>query len=240
MDSYLLKRGAYKNLTLRISGSGTLRVSAPWFVPRPLVDRFVADKADWIAERRRTLALNPEVLGVPAVLSVWGVPCTVRVESPGRIPRVIHDAGHREVVVRVPPSWDSVRQRRVLDQWEKERVAQALTLLIPEWSARMGLVVDRWTVKRLRSRWGSCQPTTRSLVFNAQLGSLPPECLVHVVVHELVHLIERSHNARFHALVERWLPGSQTVRAILRKGIGSAGSDAFPDPPARPEEETGL
>lgn len=238
MEHYVLNRGAYKNLTLRLRPDGSLRVSAPWFVPRRLVDQFVAERAGWIAERRGALGASPTADGSLETASFWGLPQRVRIESPGRLPRVVHDPTLGEVVLRVPAAWGPEKHRKLLEDWEKARVTEALATLVPLWTGRMGLRVDRWAVKRLRSRWGSCQPTTRSLVFNARLGALPFVCLEHVVVHELVHLIELSHNARFHALVERWLPGSKEVRALLKKGIGPAGTDVSLEPPAKPEEGT--
>lgn len=243
MESYELKRGAFKNLTLRIHPDGNLRVSAPWFVPRWMVDRFVGEKADWIARKRQSLQGQTQAPERPTVLDgvmVWGAPQKLRVQSPGRLPRVVHDLATGEVILRVPASWDAKRQRRLLDVWEKDRVTEALKVLVDHWSARMGLSVTRWTVKRMRSRWGSCQPATRSLVFNSRLGALPPACLEHVVVHELVHLVEKSHNARFHALVEQWLPGSKAVRALLKAGTGTVDSGVSPTPPSTPEAGTRL
>lgn len=238
VEPYDLKRGPYKNLTLRVLSDGRLRVSAPWFAPQRLIDGFVASKARWIAEKRSTLV--PTDPGMPTEVPVWGRLLRVRVESPGKLPRVVWDEPPGDIVVRVPASWGPLRVRRLLDEWEKQRVAEVLAEKVPQWAAKMGLAVDRWTVKRLRSRWGSCRPSTRSLVFNAALGALDPRCLDYVVVHELVHLWEPSHNPRFHRLVEDWLPGSPGLRALLRRSGGPSGSAAFPAPPARPGEETAL
>lgn len=236
MESYELTRGPYKNLTLRVLSDGRLRVSAPWFAPRNFVDGFVAAKAAWIAEKRANL---PEPSRQrPESVSVWGVPHRVRIESPGRLPRVVHAGG--EVVVRIPSSWGVEKVKRLLEDWEKERVTEALAVKVPHWATQMGLSVDRWTVKRLRSRWGSCRPSTRSLVFNAALGAFDPRCLDYVIVHELVHLWEPSHNARFHALVEQWLPGSREFRALLRPSGGPNGSSASPELPSRLGEEREL
>lgn len=238
MEPYVLKRGSFKNLTLRLRPSdGSLRVSAPWFVPRIVVDRFVAERAGWIAEQRRLLAdRRPEIPSLSQRF-VWGVSHRVLVESPGKLPRVLWNPEQRELVLRVPSSWTDDQKRRVLERWEKEQVERTLERLVPEWADRMKLSVAGWTVKRLRSRWGSCQPSTHRLVFNAHLAALPPRCLEHVVVHELVHLVERSHSARFHALVEHWLPGSKEVRALLRKGIGPGADDDAPEPPSTREAE---
>jgi len=207
------RRGRFKNLSLRVLPDGRVRVTSPWYLPRFLVDRFVAERSDWIEGRRQALVL-PE----PDLVMVWGERHTLRVISPGRLPRVLSDPAAKEVILRVPASWTPSQRQTTLDRWEKERVHTALQELLPAWSSRTGLTVARWTVKRLRSRWGSCRPETQSLVFNSRLGAFPRVCLEYVVVHELAHLIEPSHNARFHAIVEGWLPGSSQARLLLRKG----------------------
>lgn len=220
MDEYELRRGHYKNLTLRlVPPDGRLRVSAPWFLPSVVIDRFVAEKAEWIAEKRRSW---PAPVESPVdVRWVWGVLHRLRVESPGKIPRVLVTKDPAEVVLRVPASWTREQRQKALDREEVARVTEALQPLISKWCVQTGLQVDRWQVKALRSRWGSCRPDTRSLVFNSRLGAFPAECLEHVVVHELAHLLEPRHNPRFHALVDQWLPGAERIRQLLRRGPGA-------------------
>jgi len=243
MEPYELRRGNYKNLTLRlVPPRGDLVVSAPWYLPRGLIDRFVADRAAWIAQKRQSLSATPAPGGIPEGLWVWGRWCPLRVESPGTMPRVVVTP-EGTVVLRVPASWTTAQHLRCLARWEVDRVHQALESLIPAWSQKTGLAVHGWTVKTLRSRWGSCRPDTRTLVFNSRLGAYPPECLEHVVVHELAHLVEAHHNDRFHGLVEGWMPGSKAIRARLRQGPGPAsptGPDVFPDSGATLEEEREL
>lgn len=239
MEAYELRRGRYKNLTLRlVPPHGTLRVSAPWFLPRFVVDKFVNERTEWIAEKRRTMVPAP-IQDPDDRVWVWGTAHRLSIQSPGKLPRVIHDPEAHEIVLRVPPAWNSAQRQKVLDRWESSRVEAALDEMVPAWSARLGLRVDRWTVKRLRSRWGSCRPDARSLVFNARLGAFPRFCLEHVVVHELAHLVEVRHNARFHALVESWLPGAAEVRKILKAGPGArAWPVASPGPISTSGEET--
>lgn len=240
MEPYELRRGRYKNLTLRlVPPAGAVRVSAPWYLPRPVIDRFVAERADWIAQKRRSFAVfQPE----PGAVWVWGIPHRLRVESPGRLPRVILDSPGSEVVLRVPAAWTAQQRQKVLDRWEGDRVAEALAVLVPAWLEKTGLRVEGWRVKRLRSRWGSCRPDTGTLVFNARLGAFPPVCLEHVVAHEMAHLVHAHHNAAFHALVESWLPGAAQARQLLRSGpggpAGGAAGAAVPESPATPGEGT--
>lgn len=221
MEPYELRRGPWKNLTLRVlAPDGRLRVSAPRFIPRLFIDRFVADRADWIARRREALAqASAEAVRGPVDrVWVWGEARPLRIESPGRLPRVVLDPADGAVVLRVPASWTPERHQKALDRWEKERVETALETLVPLWERRTGLKVARWTVKKMVSRWGSCRPDAASVVLNSRLGAFPPVCLEHVLVHELAHLVERGHNPRFHALVEGWLPGAAAVRKLLRAG----------------------
>ena len=146
-EPYDLRRGSYKTLRLRLLSEGTLRVTAPWFLPRFVIDRFVADRREWISQRRLDLRA-PQ----PDVLHVWGECYQLIVLHPGKIPRLSIDLVGKTVTLRVPEGWTETQQRRVLEKDEKERVAEALSRLIPDWSARTGLKVERWAVKRLRSR----------------------------------------------------------------------------------------
>lgn len=214
MEPYVLNRTASRRLTLRIASDGTLRVSAPWYLPRFAVERFLEEKRDWIEKHRKGRDESPDPGEGP--VRVWGQVCRLEVVSPGQLPRAVWDEARGAVTLRVPASWDRTRRQAALDRWEKQRVQEALAQVLPRWEAVTGLKADRWTVKRLRSRWGSCRPDTRSLVLNARLGAYPPVCLDYVVVHELAHLAEPSHNARFHALVEGWMPGAREARRLLR------------------------
>lgn len=239
MDAYQLRRGAYKSLKMTVLPGGEVRVTAPWFVTRAWVDRFVADRGAWIADRRRTLGVVDLVPGTR--LAVWGLPLVLRVESPGRLPRVLADLERREVVLRVPGSWTPQQWQGALDRAEADRTEAALGTLVPLWSGRMGLVPSGWSVRRMRSRWGSCQPSTRRLVFNARLSAYHARCLEYVVVHELAHLAFADHGKGFQALVNRWLPEAKEARGLLRlPPCGPDGPSAAPGPLAIDGEETEL
>jgi len=76
----------------------------------------------------------------------------------------------------------------------------------------MGVTVDRFYVRRMKTKWGSCNPTKHSIRLNTELARKPRECLEYLVVHEMAHLIEPTHNARFIALMDRFLPQWRTLR----------------------------
>lgn len=238
VEPYQLRRGAFKNLTLRLTPEGHVKVSAPWFLPQSQIDRFVQDRQAWIDDRRRSL--NPGTEGGLSQTFAWGRPVVLRFENPAVRPQVVWVPGDPEAVFRVSRDWDEVRRRQCVDEWHNQLAAEALETLVPQWEARTGLRVEGWRVKTLKSRWGSCRPDRRTLVFNGRLAAFPPECLEHVVVHEFAHLRIPHHGPAFHSLVESWLPGAREVNRLLRAGPSAAVSPgASPETAATPMEETG-
>jgi predicted metal-dependent hydrolase len=94
-------------------------------------------------------------------------------------------------------------------------VMEAVLSLIAKWEAAMAVKVERCFVRRMNTRWGSCSPRTRKIRLNTELAKKPPEFLEYVVVHEMVHLIERHHNGRFARLMDHHLPNRRYLRRAL-------------------------
>lgn len=90
-----------------------------------------------------------------------------------------------------------------------------LQRLIDKWEPVMGVKSAGFTIKKMKTRWGSCNVKSHHLNFNLLLAKVPPECAEYVVVHELTHLLEPSHNTRFWSLMEYYLPGSKELRKQL-------------------------
>jgi predicted metal-dependent hydrolase len=97
------------------------------------------------------------------------------------------------------------------------RVKEAVPPLLARWQPLIGVRVDRFFVRPMKSKWGSCTYRTRRIRLNSELAKKPPECLEYVVVHELVHLLEPTHNARFAALMDRFMPQWRSQRRVLNR-----------------------
>ena len=89
--------------------------------------------------------------------------------------------------------------------------------LLERWEPRLGVKLERYQVRRMRTRWGSCTPAKRTIRLNTELATRPPELLEYIVVHELVHLLEPSHNARFYSLMDLHMPGWKAHRQELNR-----------------------
>lgn len=94
-------------------------------------------------------------------------------------------------------------------------IEAAVPVLLEVWEPIIGVRVKKLAFRNMKSRWGSCQPATGRVCINMRLALYPPRCLEYVVVHELVHMLEPSHNARFHELMDGFLPDWRERRKLL-------------------------
>jgi hypothetical protein len=95
--------------------------------------------------------------------------------------------------------------------------AEAVALLIAKWEPKLGVTVARFFVQRMKTRWGTCNSEAHSIRLNTDLVRKPPECLEYIVVHEMCHLIEPTHNDRFVSLMNRFMPRWQVHRDVLNR-----------------------
>ena len=102
-----------------------------------------------------------------------------------------------------------------VERWYRHQLRQAVLPLLARWQPVLQVEVAAVSVRRMKSLWGSCNPRRATIRLNTELATREPTCLEYVVVHELVHLLEPSHNQRFHSLMRRFLPDYQARRALL-------------------------
>jgi predicted metal-dependent hydrolase len=208
-------RKRVKHLNLSVLGADHVRVSAPWRVPDAEIAGFVGARRDWIERHRDRLRRSaPTPIEDGATQRVWGRPIPVRVMTGPS--RVWLDAGGT-LNVRVPAGADRADRRRAMDRWLRRQVAGALPDLETRWSEALGVTVGTWTVRRMSSRWGSCNPETGRITLNLELAAEPPELLEYIVVHEMAHLREPGHGRRFQRLMDRHLPDWRHLRRRLNR-----------------------
>lgn len=108
--------------------------------------------------------------------------------------------------IRVPPEWTREKREALLDRWHRKRLREQIPELVAKWEPVVGVEIADWGIKRMKTRWGSCNVDARRIWLNLELAKKPPQCLEYVVVHEMVHLLERHHNDRFKELMDRFMP----------------------------------
>jgi len=208
--------------TLRLSvhaPDGRVTVSAPAAMTEQSIDAFLLARLGWIIRHRQRLATReyaPAHRYTEGESHLFSGQCyalkIVERAAPARV-----ELGHDVLVLQVRPGTGAERRRSILDAWYRRQLKVAVPGLIAGYQPRMGVRVQEFGVKRMKTRWGTCNPRARRIWLNLELAKAPPACLEYIVVHEMVHLLEPSHNTRFHALMDRFLPEWRLRKELLNR-----------------------
>jgi predicted metal-dependent hydrolase len=117
--------------------------------------------------------------------------------------------------LRVRPELTAEQREREFQRWYRQSLRELAAPLMAKWQDALGVTVHDWGIKKMKTRWGSCNARARRVWLNLELAKKPPECLEYLIVHELVHLLVRHHDERFHALMDRHLPKWRAIRKTL-------------------------
>lgn len=211
-------RKRMKTIRMRLAPDGTVKVSAPYWVSDAQIESFIATHLAWIENARGKAAASQRA--VPrdgGQIMVWGVSHQIRVERVGKRSKPAYLDGVELVVPLAEAKADAENVEKACNAFLAAEVRRALDGGVVEaMEARCGAHAQAWRVRSMTSRWGSCQVQKRTITINSQLARFPRRCLEYVVCHELCHLHEPSHNARFHALMDRFYPSWKEVRKELR------------------------
>jgi predicted metal-dependent hydrolase len=236
-----LVRKDVKNLRLGVyPPHGAVRLSAPLAVSEAALQSLLIEKLGWIRRHRARFAGQPLQARQEIVTGeshyVFGRPYQLRVhEQPGS-PRVVV-SGTDTLDLMIPSGTRMAQRETLLWSWYRAQLRELIPSLLDTWQPALGVQVAEWSIKRMKTRWGSCNIPARRVWFNLELAKKPVQCLEYVVVHELAHLLERRHNARFKALMDLHLPQWRQRRELLNSsqlsdsaGHAAAESDALPQP----------
>ena len=218
-----------KNLNLRVHADGTVTMSIPMRTSIARAQDFLDRKAPWIAQRLECIEAVRNSRGIihPAAapadsadavtkprLLLWGeeVDAYSTLQKHGLLPEVFGGADSNAAGAGI----DTARLQRLVDVLYKQEVARAIPQIAQPLESAMGVAASRWQVRSMKTRWGSCTPKTAAIRINSQLAAYPIDCLNFVVAHELVHLMEPSHNARFHMLLDVYCPRNRELAAQLK------------------------
>lgn len=196
--------------------NGRVRVAAPHRIDDEAVRLAVIQRLPWIRKqqvRLRGATRQTERRMVSGETHyVWGERYLLDVSRTGRH-RI--ELGPRTLWLIAPQSADVAARLRLLERWYRKQLVEALPALIDKWQTIIGEQAASVEVRRMRTRWGSCTPHTRTIRLNLDLATKHPRCLEYVLVHELIHLKERAHNARFQAYLDQFLPDWRQRRDML-------------------------
>jgi hypothetical protein len=207
-----------KNVHLSVHPpTGRVRIAAP---PRTSLDTlrvFAISKIGWIKKQQKKLREQeretPREYLDRESHYVWGKRYLLKVVEEDAAPKV--ELKHSAMILRVRPGTTDATKQATVARWYREQIKTAVPALLAKWDPIMGVRVERVFVRRMKTKWGSCNARTRNIRLNTDLAKKPVQCLEYLVVHELVHLLERRHNGRFTALMNEHLPLWRHFRRLL-------------------------
>ena len=196
--------------------NGNVCVSVPIGWNSKAVEKLVLSKASWIKSKQA--AVSDRVLNRKFEFNngelhqVWGseVPL-VNVSNSGR--RGVKRSQHA-LVINAPAESSLSTRERLLTAWYVQEVKSAALDLVDKWEPVLGVKTGRVSVQKMKSKWGSCNIQNGNIRLNSELAKFPKGALEHVMVHELVHLLEPSHGKRFYSLMDEFLPNWKALKAL--------------------------
>lgn len=214
-------RKRIKTMTLRIyPPDGLIKVSAPIQLSQRQIMQFLDEKNDWIQTQHQRIKQQQALINSTQLTSGSSI------AFKGQQYLLIVEAHHgpKQIVIKdqliycyIHPHSTNEERARLFDQWYQQEMALVIPSRIAYWQEIIPVQVAQWGIRKMKTRWGSCNTRTHRISLNLNLIKKTPECLDYVLVHELIHLLEPSHNQRFYTLMTQFLPQWRDIQRLLEE-----------------------
>lgn len=211
-----------KNMYIRVcQPDGSVKITAPLRATNGEIRRLLESRAAWVEKQRRKLALHPAQTE-PAYVTgescfLWGERYRLMVIDGAKSD--VHIDG-QSIILRVREDSTATQRAEALARFYRDELMREIPPELEKYQRIVGVRAAEFRIKNMKSRWGTCNTREKRIWLNLCLAKMPPECLTYVIVHELVHLLERSHNAVFKAYMDRFYPNWRLVKARLNGKMG--------------------
>lgn len=211
-------RKPIKNLHLRIyPPDGQVKISVPLKLSIDLIRRQIESKRDWILTQQARLKTT--IIEQP--LQFETNECHYFLGK--QYPLVVHENSDTmqifleqdKLVCLFKVNTTLLQKQQLLQKWYRKQMTQLIPELISRWESIIPVKVIEWGIKIMKTRWGSCNTRASRIWLNLNLIKKPLECLEYVLVHEMVHLLEASHNKRFYMFMDQFLPQWRDMKKLL-------------------------
>lgn len=201
-----------KNIYLRVlPPDGKINICAPHHTPIELIKKFVYQKLDWIEGKQKIMLQmstnnHLKIFGenVEVIVNHCSINTTIQLQD-------------NKIVMYIPKYFTQQAKESLLIEFYKKLLFKKCQGLIEQWEMRLQVKVNKLSIRHMKTRWGSCTPQTGNIRINLKLIHFEEQYLEYIIVHELTHLIEASHNQRFKALMSKNLPNWISLRQALNQ-----------------------
>jgi len=220
-----------KNIHLSVHPpDGRVRLAVPEKLNAEAIKLFVISKLSWIKKQRTKYKIQERqsvrefvsgeshyFLGTRYLLNV--------IETSGKQRVELRNKKYIDLYVR--PNSSAKKREKIMMEWYRKYLKSIIPDYIKKWEKIIGVSVDFWGVKLMKTKWGTCNPDDKRIWINLELAKKNPRCLEYIIVHEMVHLLERHHNDKFIAYMDRFLPNWRSIRSELNEIIFESSSWSY-------------
>ncbi len=220
-----------KNIHLSVHPpDGRVRLAVPEKMNAEAIKLFVISKLSWIKKQRTKYKIQERqsvrefvsgeshyFLGTRYLLNV--------IETSGKQRVELRNKKYIDLYVR--PNSSAKKREKIMMEWYRKYLKSIIPDYIKKWEKIIGVSVDFWGVKLMKTKWGTCNPDDKRIWINLELAKKNPRCLEYIIVHEMVHLLERHHNDKFIAYMDRFLPNWRSIRSELNEIIFESSSWSY-------------
>jgi predicted metal-dependent hydrolase len=211
-----------KNMHLYVlPPEGKVRISAPASISDEAINLFAIKKISWIKKQVEKFKNQPRQTEREYVSGeshyLWGIRYKLEVRYTNRANTIEIKAN--KLILTVRKNSTKKQRENILNEWYRSELKKRLPALIKKWEDKIGVKVSDVGIKNMRTRWGTCNTKEKRIWLNLQLAKKPVYCLEYIVVHELIHLIEKNHTPAFIDHMNKHLSGWRVVKDELNSFI---------------------
>ncbi|MEA5006924.1 MAG: SprT family zinc-dependent metalloprotease [Rikenellaceae bacterium] len=210
-----------KNIHLAVyPPTGRVRIAAPLSVNDDAIRLFAISKLGWIKRHQREFdaqeRISPREYKQRESHYFQGRRYLMKIIERDEPPKVIlRTRTYIELYIRPNTSFE--KRQEVITEWYRVELKKLIPGIIEKWEKSLNVTIDEWQVKQMKTNWGTCKIEKKRILINLELAKKPVHCLEYVILHEMVHLLERHHNERFLYYMDTFLPNWKQIRAELNK-----------------------
>ena len=199
---------------------GRVKITAPFGTDNGTINKFAVSKIAWIEKYRQRFMNQSKLICTlknHSPVYVWGEALELEIIERDGNSKISVSGGNMTMYVR--PGSSKAKKQELLDKWYRRSLKEAAPEVIKNWETRLGLEVKKIFVRKMKTHWGSCNHERQTLRLNSELAKRDPEYMEYVIVHEMLHIVEKGHNKKFYRLLGKYLPEWKKIRKKLNSAL---------------------
>lgn len=210
-----------KNIHLAVyPPTGRVRIAAPLQVNEDAIRLFAISKLGWIKKNQRKFEgqerISPREYKNRESHYFQGKRYLLNIIEDDKPPKIVFK-NKTYIDLYVRPKTPAARRHEIMNEWYRVQLKKQIPELIEKWEKKLNVKVGEWQVKLMKTKWGSCNIEKKRIWINLELAKKPIQCLEYILVHEIVHLLERHHNDKFLYYMDKYLPDWKQLKTELNK-----------------------